>query len=236
MKKITPNIDLQNSIQRDRILESRDFYKGKSFNYSEWTSGRKYFNNDYIIDFVSYNGALYACKYDHFSTNPPSQEDSNWTFVMAGTPGKNGQVYVPKYDDKTGLLSWELKDDIGNINNIDITPKVGFAESFEKLERDFPASDYPGRIFIVEDGEDDIEYISVRRGDAGQTYQWEQIGVTKKEVQKIQEDTNANIEIITSQLTEKIADVQRDIEDNYISKNELLSDSVSIDGGEIRWQ
>lgn len=34
MKRILPDIDLQHSIQKDRILEDRDFYKGKSFNFA----------------------------------------------------------------------------------------------------------------------------------------------------------------------------------------------------------
>lgn len=71
MKKITPNLDLQNSIQRDRILESRDFYKGKSFRYSVWTQGHTYYNDDWYTDFVSYNGALLACNTTHVAVDKP---------------------------------------------------------------------------------------------------------------------------------------------------------------------
>lgn len=71
MKKITPNLDLQNSIQRDRILESRDFYKGKSFRYSVWTQGHTYYNDDWYTDFVSYNGALLACNITHVAVDKP---------------------------------------------------------------------------------------------------------------------------------------------------------------------
>lgn len=35
------------------IKDSRDFYKGKSFNFSgDWTVGTHYHNDDYIVDFV----------------------------------------------------------------------------------------------------------------------------------------------------------------------------------------
>ena len=55
MKNIKPDIDLQNSIKRSRITESREYYKGKSFNFAkEWHPGINYFNDNYITDFVSY--------------------------------------------------------------------------------------------------------------------------------------------------------------------------------------
>lgn len=76
MKKITPNIDLQNSIQRDRVLESRDFYKGKSFRYSVWAVGHPYHNDEWYIDFVSHEGVLYACKKNHISSTPPSEHSA----------------------------------------------------------------------------------------------------------------------------------------------------------------
>lgn len=34
MKRITPDVDLQHAIQKDRILESKEYYRGKSFNYA----------------------------------------------------------------------------------------------------------------------------------------------------------------------------------------------------------
>lgn len=33
MKQIIPNRDLQNEIQKNKVLNSRDFYKGKSFRF-----------------------------------------------------------------------------------------------------------------------------------------------------------------------------------------------------------
>lgn len=117
MKKIIPNIDLQNSIQRDRILESRDFYKGKSFRYlGAWDSGHTYYNDDWYTDFVSYEGALLACNHTHMSANEPELvrdadgniygvQSSDWTFVMTGTPGPQGQVYKPAYNESTGELT-----------------------------------------------------------------------------------------------------------------------------------
>ena len=61
MKNIKPDIDLQNSIECSRITESREYYKGKSFNFAnEWHSGINYFNDNYVTDFVSYKGTLLA--------------------------------------------------------------------------------------------------------------------------------------------------------------------------------
>ncbi len=68
-KNIQPDIDLQNSIECHRILDSHDMYQGKSFNYAgEWISGIHYFNDRSKIDFVSVDGMLFACQHTHVSS------------------------------------------------------------------------------------------------------------------------------------------------------------------------
>lgn len=142
MKKITPNIDLQNSIQRDRILESRDFYKGKSFRYSEWRQGHTYYNDEWYTDFVSYEGVLLACQATHpaveapeilrdSNNNPYGVKSSVWSFVMAGTPGPKGQVYVPNYNAETGELTWELSNTADEIKPVNIKGKDAIQPEFK---------------------------------------------------------------------------------------------------------
>lgn len=142
MKNIKPDIDLQNSIERSRITESREYYKGKSFNFAkEWHPGINYFNDNYITDFVSYKGTLLVCRRTHLSSNSNRPEllfedpkDSNqptgvkseyWDFILAGTPGPGGKVYIPNYNTSTGELSWVISDNIESINPVNIKGEDG---------------------------------------------------------------------------------------------------------------
>ena len=69
-KNIIPDINLQNEIQKNKILNSRDFYKGKSFRFlHEWHDGTTYFNDDFYTDFVVYQNVLLACSNTHTSNS-----------------------------------------------------------------------------------------------------------------------------------------------------------------------
>lgn len=121
MKKnnILPTIDLQNSREYSGAYNSRDFYKGTSFKMAgEWMTNIHYFNNEYIIDFVAFEGALLSCTRSHTSSslNMPElvwEEDKIigikpnlfWAFVMAGVEGPAGKVWVPEINN--GILSWK---------------------------------------------------------------------------------------------------------------------------------
>lgn len=121
MKKnnIQPNIDLQNSREYVGAYNSRDFYKGTSFKMAgEWMTNTHYFNDEYIIDFVAFEGALLSCTRSHTSSslNMPElvwEEDKIigikpnlfWAFVMAGVEGPAGKVWVPEINN--GILSWK---------------------------------------------------------------------------------------------------------------------------------
>lgn len=142
MKNIKPDIDLQNSIECSRITESREYYKGKSFNFAnEWHSGINYFNDNYVTDFVSYRGTLLACRRTHLSSSqnhpellfedpkdpnqPTGVKSAYWNFILAGTPGPGGKVYIPNYNSSTGELSWVISDNTENIDPINIKGKDG---------------------------------------------------------------------------------------------------------------
>lgn len=121
MKKnnIQPNIDLQNSREYVGAYNSRDFYKGTSFKMAgEWMTNTHYFNDEYIIDFVAFEGALLSCTRSHTSSSlnmPELVWEENkiigikpnlfWAFVMAGVEGPTGKVWVPEINN--GLLSWK---------------------------------------------------------------------------------------------------------------------------------
>lgn len=125
MKKnnILPTIDLQNSREYSGAYNSRDFYKGTSFKMvGEWITNTHYFNDEYIVDFVSFEGALLSCIRSHTSSslNMPELVRENdkiigikpnlfWAFVMAGVEGPAGKVWVPEV--KNGIISWKLDDE-----------------------------------------------------------------------------------------------------------------------------
>lgn len=125
MKKnnILPTVDLQNSREYSGAYNSRDFYKGTSFKMAgEWITNTHYFNDEYIVDFVSFEGALLSCIRSHTSSslNMPELVRENdkiigikpnlfWAFVMAGVEGPVGKVWVPEV--KNGIISWKLDDE-----------------------------------------------------------------------------------------------------------------------------
>lgn len=140
MKKnnILPTIDLQNSREYSGAYNSRDFYKGTSFKMAgEWITNTHYFNDEYIVDFVSFEGALLSCVRSHASSslNMPELVRENdkiigikpnlfWAFVMAGVEGPVGKVWVPEV--KNGIISWKLDDETPtSIPSADITGPQG---------------------------------------------------------------------------------------------------------------
>lgn len=85
---------------------NRDFYKGKSFRFiPQWINTGNYFNDDYVQDFVSHNGKLYACIQSNIGI--PVTNTDYWYFVMEGQKGETGEqgtLFVPVVQD--GILSW----------------------------------------------------------------------------------------------------------------------------------
>ena len=112
--------DLSSSREYYGLNNSQDIYKGTSFKFSgNWMPNTHYFNDEYIIDFVTYpytnhNGdsemAMWACSRNHLSSNPPSLDSREWTYVMSGATGLTGQTYVPSVD-KSGNLIFTLSEE-----------------------------------------------------------------------------------------------------------------------------
>ena len=125
--------DISSSREYYGLNNSQDIYKGTSFKFSgEWVEGTHYFNDEYVIDFVTHEYvndqgetamAMWACNRNHLSSNAnePMLNSRFWTFVMSGSTGKAGQVYIPSVDSKGNLIftiSEEPSNDIINIASI----------------------------------------------------------------------------------------------------------------------
>lgn len=103
---IIPN-DISSSREYFGLNNSQDIYKGTSFKYSgEWTPNTHYFNDEYIIDFVTYNHKLWACSRNHLSSidesNAPNEKSRYWDLALDGVPGTPGPAPVVKVIDYNG--------------------------------------------------------------------------------------------------------------------------------------
>lgn len=102
-KNIIP-LNINSSREYYGLNNSQDIYKGTSFKFhGEWNAGTHYFNDEYIIDFVTYDGALWGCLRNHLSdhNNVPNRNSRYWSFVIEGVQGDDGDIFVPSIvDDK----------------------------------------------------------------------------------------------------------------------------------------
>lgn len=225
-KNIIPDINLQNEIQKNKILNSRDFYKGKSFRFAhEWHDGITYFNDDFYTDFVVYKNVLLACKNTHTSNSlnvpviiydgiqPIGIENSEfWSFVLSG------------------------------IVNPDASFKVQFSPSVDALPK---ASEHVGEIFVVgpigNSGNAYEEYIAIHTPSYDEEYTWELVGggnvsidlsnyVTKTELQNQLQQTSEVIKTwVTTQDYTTTAEVNKMIEAASLSGDIDLSDYYTKD-------
>ena len=220
MKRITPDINLQNDIQRDRVLDSLEYYKGKSFNYAHtWHAGIHYFNDSSNIDFVTYENVLLACKKSHLSSS--------------------NSVPVIIYDDENPLQpigvkseywSFVLSGIVGTAENNGF--KVGFSPNVESL----PAADkHIGEIYVVgpvgSSGNAYLEYIAIHTPSYSQEYTWELVGggttmdlsnyVTKEELSNKNYLTSLDLNNYYTKQEIEDKDYLTKIPEEYITKSEL---------------
>ena len=112
---------------------ARILSKGKSFEYSTWNKYIQYTNDCFKQDFVSYNNTLLICKKSHLSSdlneptliyspdNPTNVTGINseyWDIVLTSTPGF---VYIPEYDETTGIITWRISQSLESVPSIKIT-------------------------------------------------------------------------------------------------------------------
>ena len=105
----------------------RDYSKGKSFNFSEWTPSTPYTNDLSKQDFVTYKGKLYACQTSNVNEEPSSSEKwilcLNLPYFSIGDSlprnGRNGDVFFHTKEKKfyQYIKSWELSGESTLSNN-----------------------------------------------------------------------------------------------------------------------
>lgn len=107
---------------------SVNYNKGKSFRFSEWNSSTLYSNDDYIQDFVSYMGSMYACIQTNTGIKPTNER--YWKLVVSGQQGvqgiqgKTGVTFTPHVDSQ-GNLSWTNDGGLENPVTINIKGQKG---------------------------------------------------------------------------------------------------------------
>ena len=108
--------------------QSINYNKGKSFRFSEWNSSTLFSNDDYIQDFVSYMGSMYACIQTNTGIEPTNE--LYWKLVVSGQPGiqgiqgKTGVTFTPHVDSQ-GNLSWTNDGGLENPVTVNIKGQKG---------------------------------------------------------------------------------------------------------------
>lgn len=104
MKRSNVNVIVKDAVSSQEyynMYSSRDFYRGTSFKMAgAWAPNTHYFNDEHIVDFISYNGSLLYCLRGHLSSewNKPMliyendiiigvEPNPYWAFIM-GNSGK----------------------------------------------------------------------------------------------------------------------------------------------------
>ncbi len=104
MKRSNVNVIVEDAVSSQEyynMYSSRDFYRGTSFKMAgAWAPNTHYFNDEHIVDFISYNGSLLYCLRGHLSSewNKPMliyendiiigvEPNPYWAFIM-GNSGK----------------------------------------------------------------------------------------------------------------------------------------------------
>ena len=107
---------------------TRNLNKGKSFRFSEWDKTSLFVNDEYIQDFVSYAGSLYACIKSNSNITPPNEQ--YWKLVISGVEGPQGEVgetgatFTPHVSE-SGVLSWTNNRDLENPVSVNIKGEKG---------------------------------------------------------------------------------------------------------------
>lgn len=105
-----------------------NYNKGKSFRFSEWNSSTLFSNDDFIQDFVSYMGSMYACIQTNTGVKPTNE--LYWKLVVSGQPGVQGKtgntgVTFTPHVDSQGNLSWTNDGGLENPVTVNIKGPKG---------------------------------------------------------------------------------------------------------------
>lgn len=134
MKRSNVNVIVEDAVSSQEyynMYSSRDFYRGTSFKMAgAWAPNTHYFNDEHIVDFISYNGSLLYCLRGHLSSewNKPMliyendiiigvEPNPYWAFIMGNSgKGENGITPQLKIENGRWMLSMnegQTWEDIG---------------------------------------------------------------------------------------------------------------------------
>ncbi len=119
-----------NNSRCNPIQHSLDTKKGKSFNFAgKLKEGAYYFNDNFVQDFVTYNGALLACKRSHQCTADNMPElyvessiikdvvlNPYWDYVFSGAYTSTSNIVNIEYDSAGILIIHHVDGSITKIN------------------------------------------------------------------------------------------------------------------------
>ena len=87
---------------------SRDFSKGKSFQFSgTWNRTTVYNNDGFIQDFVVHNQKLWACIKNVSVNSEPSETNNDWILILDGV----SDVEFRKNPENQNEIQWKYEDD-----------------------------------------------------------------------------------------------------------------------------
>lgn len=88
------------------IKYSRSYEKGKSFNCTEYEKGQVYYNNDFLQDFVIYDGNLYVCIRE---TNDVPDNSEDWKLVISSIELLNpkASIHYDGYEPRVEIVTSE---------------------------------------------------------------------------------------------------------------------------------
>ena len=109
--------------QRYYKSDSRDFFKGISFRWAgTWEPNRLYANDEFFVDFVTYDGRMWTCIKSHYATDStiPSNNSIYWQLAVdkgSGQQGEPGKSPEFKIENNNLLVTYdrEIYDDLGRV-------------------------------------------------------------------------------------------------------------------------
>lgn len=177
----------------------REYSRGKSFDFSEWSPKATYVNDLYKQDFVVFQKNLYACIKTNINTRP--DQSTSWLLVSEALPGI---TFVPHVDEN-GILSWteQIGNELPNQVNIkgdrgekgDIGEKGEQGEPGPKGDRGEKGESGNGNMSvsefnpIKEDGHESDVHLNIKTGEfyKFEDSNWQLIGTISTESYQNQE-------------------------------------------------
>ena len=138
--------------------------KGTSFRMkNEWSLETYYYNDDFYIDCITFDGAFLYAKNNHLSSENKKPilikkngvttgvvENPYWNFIFSGMAGPKGDSSIPIYNETTGFVEWKKGSD-------ELTP-ISWNIKGEKGEKGEKGKDSKPINIDIKKGDDGLEY------------------------------------------------------------------------------